>query len=150
MGSQNGNSRPVLADSPSRICAFFNDFIVSLTATICSGFKISRKCYFFSHVFKGLTSEHFVTHCFYTLKPFGLNSDKPLTVDRYGHNLVCVRTQHLVSNHEGKRGHFWHSPRKKHARWAGRCFSWKSAKNKSGLHKMEIYGVSTTEKKGSS
>jgi hypothetical protein len=39
---------------------------------------------------------------------------------------------------------------KKHARWAGRCFSLKSAKNKSDLHKVEIYGVSTTEKKGRS
>ena len=38
-------------------------------------------------------------------------SGKPLTGKRYGHNLVNVRAQDLVSNQQRKRGRFWHSPR---------------------------------------
>jgi len=33
-----------------------------------------------------------------------------LTVARYGHNLVPVRTQHLVFNQRGSGGHLWRSP----------------------------------------
>jgi hypothetical protein len=65
VGSPKRNSRALFVDIVGRICAFFDEFGVSCGATICSGFKFSRKSYFFSHVFKGLTSKEFVTHCFY-------------------------------------------------------------------------------------
>ena len=66
-------------------------------ATRCSGLKISRKCHFFSFVFKVLTDVRSVSHCKIIKKRCRENSRFPLTVDGFGHNLMHVRTQHLVS-----------------------------------------------------
>ncbi len=109
-GLENAIQVAFLGGPGRHIWPFLHAFCAIFGATICSGCNISQKCHFFSEVFKALTSKEFLSYCFYLIISLRKISGKRLTVGANGHNLVTVRTQHLVSNHEGKRGHFWHSP----------------------------------------
>jgi hypothetical protein len=59
--------------------------------------EISQKCHLFFPIFKALTYEGFVSCCFYKVMTLIKKSAKRLTEYRYGHNLVSIQTQHLVS-----------------------------------------------------
>lgn len=123
------------------IWAVFRFFFAMALPTICSESDLSQKCHFFSEVFKALTAEAIVSYCFKIFIILMRIYGKPLTAGRYGHNLVTVRTQHLVSSQRGRRGHFWHSPRLV-ARAVGRplFLSRMCSKTTIGLHFWGISG----------